>query len=65
LAAKKQAELDAVKSGSERQRPKEVKNEFSNAPEVRMAVALRESVEDAIKKVKFILLLSSLMLNSA
>jgi ATP-dependent RNA helicase DHX57 len=50
-AAQKAAELEAIRSGGERKRPKEEINEFSNCPEVRMAANLRELVEDAVKKV--------------
>jgi ATP-dependent RNA helicase DHX57 len=46
--AKAQAEEDA----RARKRDKPVKNEFTDAPEVRMAISLREKTEEAIKLVR-------------
>lgn len=52
--AAKKREIVAAQQTSSSRRPTEgqASGEFSQAPEVRMAGALRELVEDAIKKVR-------------
>lgn len=48
-AAKAREEQAALEAGPKRE--KKVRTEYDNAPEVRMAGELRETVEAAIKKV--------------
>lgn len=57
-AAKKREEATAGGSGISR--PQFVSNEFTHAPEVKMASRLREIVEDAVKKVSTSLLAYSI-----
>jgi ATP-dependent RNA helicase DHX57 len=50
-ANKLKAEQEAAANGG-RKREKPVTNEFTNAPEVKMAASLREKTETAIKLVR-------------